>query len=432
MSNGDENDDSGPDEEGEETEAEQRDPADFDNPEEFESRLDEAEETVDAAETEDDLDDVDELLDSLEEDLEDAEFYVPEPEDEDDDPEDPRDDLEDRLSDLRDTAEDKRGPYLEDIIDILEDAHSTVSSSEWTEKGEGEAANAVAEFFETANSELGESFALDERGAEAVAEQLGDVTETIGDTSLDPDDDAETIATLLEGANQLTDDLDDAQVWSDLEVREQLRRQGFYDVLKPETRRDFPPEWNAIKIYEKEGEVEPILMAMDKLGSDFMEDNILDALEHMAPVEAYDQVQALAQRRNKQAVRILGRIGDDRACEMLHDFLGGGDVALEIVSLRSLGAIGSQDSTEPVAQRLDADNPEIRSAAGRALGQIGDTRAIEPLEDVLSNDMNDTVRASAAWALNSIGTERALDAAAPYADDRAYLVQVEGEKAASN
>jgi HEAT repeat protein len=61
---------------------------------------------------------------------------------------------------------------------------------------------------------------------------------------------------------------------------------------------------------------------------------------------------------------------------------------------------------------------------------IGDTRAIEPLGDVLAEDEDDTVRASAAWALNQIGTGRALEAAAAYADDRSYIVQVEAEKAA--
>ena len=39
-------------------------------------------------------------------------------------------------------------------------------------------------------------------------------------------------------------------------------------------------------------------------------------------------------------------------------------------------------------------------------------------------------RAAAAWALRQIGTERALAAAADYADDRAYLVQHEASQAA--
>jgi HEAT repeat protein len=160
-----------------------------------------------------------------------------------------------------------------------------------------------------------------------------------------------------------------------------------------------------------------------------MEENILDALEHIAPKEAFEAMHQRAQKRATQPIRILGRIGDDRACETLHDFLGGGDVKLEKTTLRALGGIGSEESTQPVADRLVADGPEIRSLAARSLGLIGDTRAIEPLARVLDEDDADEVRASAAWALNQIGTERALEAAAAYADDRSYIVQVEAEKA---
>jgi len=436
MSNGDEQDEDTPAEEsGDEAEddADTETADDLDSPAEFEARLDDAADALEAAETEDDLDDVEATLDGIESDLEDAEFPTPEPdEDEDeDDVEDPGDDLADRLSDLRDDLEDERGPYVEDVTDVLADAEGTVTTSEWTERGEGEAAGAVARFFTTASEQLDESFELEGEEPGAVAKQLAAVREGIGETALDPDDDADTIAALLDAAETLTSELDDAQVWSDLEIREQLRRQGFYEVLAPENRKDFPPEWTAVKIYKKEGEVEPILTALDSLGSDFMEENVLDALEHIAPEEAFEAVHALAQRRNKQPVRILGRIGDERACSTLHDFLGGGDVELEKTSLRALGAIGSEESTEPVAQRLDADNPAVRSSAARALGLIGDTRAIDPLAERLAEDDADEVRASAAWALTQIGTESALEVAAEYADDRSYLVQFEAEKAAS-
>ena len=429
MSDGDEPEDDGEPAEAEPSEEELADPA------EFERRLDEAAELVEAAETEDDLDEADETLDGIEADLADAELPVPEPEteegedDEDVEPEDPKEEFEDRISDLRGDVDDQRGPYREDITDVIEDAESTITGSEWAEEGETEVAAAVETFFGSAGETLGESFELDAESPEDVAAELGELRETIGDTPLDPDDDAAAIADLLDAAEALTGDLDDATLWTDLEIREQLTREGFYDVLTPEVTKDFPPELSAINVYEKRGEVEPILSAMDKFGSDFMEENILDALEHLAPPEAYDQVQALAQRRNLQPIRILGRIGDERACDTLENFLGGGNVELEKTTLEALGMIGSEDSTEPVAQQLAADNPEVRSSAARALGLIGDTRAIDPLGDVLAEDDADEVRASAAWALNQIGTARALETAAEYADDRSYLVQVEAEKA---
>ena len=392
----------------------------------MEARLDEAAEALEAAETEADLDGVAKQLDAVEAALEEAD--LPEPDDEGE--ENPAERIDGRLSELRDDLEDARGPYLEDATSILEDAEGTLTDSEWTEDGEDAAVAAVGAFLETANETAGLELAAEGETPEEVAEDLAADRETVAGLDLDPDEDAETIEGLLEAAETLEADLEDAEVWSDLTVREQLDAEGFYDVLDPENRKDFPPEWNAVKLYEAAGEVEPILLALETFESDFMEENILDALEHIAPKEAFEAVHERAERRDHQAVRILGRIGDERACETLEDFLGGGDVKLELVTLRALGAIGNTESTQAVADRLVADSADVRSAAARALGQIGDTRAIDPLADVLADDDADEVRASAAWALNQVGTERALEVAADYTDDRSYIVQAEAEKAA--
>jgi HEAT repeat protein len=392
----------------------------------MEARLEEASEALEAAETEADLDDVEAQLDAVEAALEEAD--LPEPDDEDE--ESPEERIEERLSELRDDLAEARGPYLEDVTAILEEAEGTLTDSEWTEDGEGAAVAAVETFLEAANEAADLELAAEGETPEEVTEDLAAGRETVAGLGLDPDDDAETVGELLEAAETLEADLEDAEVWSDLTVREQLDAQGFYDVLNSKNRKDFPPEWNAVKLYEKAGDVEPILLALETFESDFMEENILDALEHIAPAEAFEPVHERAERRDHQAVRILGRIGDERACETLEDFLGGGDVKLELVTLRALGAIGSTDSTQAVANRLVADSADVRSAAARALGQIGDTRAIDPLADVLADDDADEVRASAAWALNQVGTERALEVAAGYTDDRSYIVQAEAEKAA--
>ena len=395
------------------------------DPADLETRLDDAEEALESAETEADLDAIEETLDDIEADLEAAD--LPEPEDDDED--DPTEVMEGRLSDLRDSLDDQRGPYVSDVADIVSEAASTLRDSEWTEDGEADALAAAETFDDDLSETLDEGVAVDTDSVEDAADSLDSASETIADLDLDADEDAETIAELLEAAETLADALDAAEVWDDLTVREQLDAQGFYDVLNPKNRKDFPAEWNAVKIYEKQKDVEPMLTALDRFESDFMEENVLNALEHIAPEEAFEELHQRAQKRAVQPIRILGRIGDDRACETLHDFLGGGDVKLEKTTMRALGAIGSEESTQPVANRLVADNPEIRSLAARSLGLIGDTRAIEPLERVLEEDDADEVRASAAWALNQIGTERALDAAAAYADDRSYIVQVEAEKA---
>lgn len=393
----------------------------------LEERLDEAAAAVEAAETEADLDDTGATLDEIEADLDDATLAGAPGQDESED--DPRERLSNRIGELRDSVENQRGPYAETVTDELDSAGERITTTEWTDEGLADVGTAAQRFVETTGETLGESCTVDTGNSETITTGLSDVSAAIEAAGLHPDEDEEAIATLLAGVESLTDALDNAQVFGDLEIREQLRRTGFYDVLTPRNRTDFPPEWNAIKLYESRGEAGPILTALEKLDSEFMQDNILDALEHFAPEAAFEDVQALAKRRNEQPVRILGRIGDERACEMLEGFLGGRDIELEKTALWALGCIGAERSTEPVAQRLVADSAEVRSAAARSLGLLGDTRAIDPLADRLAGDDDERVRASAAWSLNQIGTARALDAVGEYADDRSYLVQTEAEKA---
>jgi hypothetical protein len=395
----------------------------------LEERLNEAESTLDAAETEAILDEVESTLDDIEADLEAADF--PEPDEDAEDAEDPQEALENRLADLRDRLEDERGPYATDVAEIVADAAGTVRDTRWTDDGEPDVVVAVESYLSTATDHLSDSFATESEATDDLAAALEDVAAALEESGLDADDDAETIATLLEDAETLADDLDAAEQWDDLSIQGQLDHEGFYDVLDTENRKDYPPEWSAVKVYEQQNEPEPILLALDRLDSDFMEENILDSLVRMGSPEAFEEMHQRAQKRNKQPVEILGKIGDERALETLHDFVDGdGDPQLQKVTLRAIGEIGSEESTGAVANRLAADNYEVRSAAARALGLIGDTRAIDPLADVLADDEADEVRASAAWALNRIGTERALDVAAEYTDDSAYIVQAEAEKAA--
>jgi len=58
------------------------------------------------------------------------------------------------------------------------------------------------------------------------ATALDAVAGTIADLGLDPDDDSEEIAGLLEAAETLEDDLEAAETWQDLTVQEQLAAQG--------------------------------------------------------------------------------------------------------------------------------------------------------------------------------------------------------------
>jgi HEAT repeat protein len=432
MSDGD---DETTESDGSETEADEQETVESETGEEtalsantLQSRLEDAEEDLEAAETEDDLDEVEAKLDAIEEDIEAAD--LPEPDEDDEDDDDPREELETQLSDLRDELESQRGPYAQDVIDEIEDVRGTVEDTRWTEQGEREVAEAVESFVGAANDALGSDVALDSQSSAAAADALGRVVESVEGADLDADDDEETIASLLEATDELSTGIDDAQAFDDLEINEQLAYEGFYDVLGHY--KDYPPEWAALKEHEQQGNVEMVLLALDKLGSEFMEEHCMETLIRMGDPAAFEEMHQRSQKRNKPAIRALGKMGSgaEGAVETLVEYVDAdSDPGLQKVTFRALGEIGDERATQPLANKLEMDNDIVRPHAVRALGLLGDTRAVEPLIDTLTNDEDDSVRASAAWALRQIGTEKALEAAAERSDDRSFLVQDEAGRA---
>ena len=420
MSDGDESDEGG---------------ADADAPAEgadaIAERLDTAADALADAETEADLDDVATTLDDIEADL--AETDLPEPDEDDEEAEDPAADLEDRIADLRDDLESARGPYAEDVTDVVEDANTTIESTRWTETGVEDLHDAVAAFVdavddtlaETVDPELGEE-------TDSLVAALDAASETVAAADLDPDEDADSIAELVEAADALSAGVEDAEAYDDLSVREKLRVEGFYDVLGTK-HKDFPPEWSALKEWEKHDDVEMVLLLLDLMGdSDFMERHCIESLERMANPDCVDAMLERAERRDQDAIRVIGKTGhaSEEVLDTFHEFVDG-DPSLQVVVLRALGELGSSESTQPVADQLAAEEARVRSQAARALGMLGDPRAVDPLGDVLADEEEtENVRASAAWALVQIGTRDALTTAAEYADDRSYVVQSEAERAA--
>ncbi|MFC7128672.1 HEAT repeat domain-containing protein [Haloferax chudinovii] len=395
------------------------------SPESFDERLTEAEEALDAAETEADLDEVEATLDDIDADVEAAD--LPEPDDEDE--EDPAEELESRLSDLRGDLESQRGPYAEDAVETLDEATSTITDTRWTEQGEGEIVAAVETFADEFNGVLDASVSVDGDDEDALTAAVDAAVSAVEAAALDADENAETIADLIEVADGLADGLDDAQEWDDLETREKLQVQGFYDVLGHY--KDYPPELSALKEHEKRGNVEMIALAFESFQSDFMQEYCIEAFTRMNDDRAYETIEGQAKRRDKDVIKAIGKMAAEEGVEMLVDYVDtDSDPALQKVVFKALGEIGSEEATQPVANKLVTENDNVRSAAARALGLIGDTRAVEPLSDVVADDDVDSVRASAAWALRQIGTKDALDAAAGYADDRSFLVQRESELAA--
>ena len=414
--------------------------------------LDEIETALEDAETEAALDDVAALADDAESVL--AEADLPEPDEDDEDGDDPRGDLEARIEALRDGIDDARGPYAADVLDAIEAAGETLETTRWTAAGRDDAVAAVTEFVDAAAEAVDDGVAADaiettpEGGVDTAADATDDaaaedriaalvdaldaVAAGIDGIGLDPDDDAETIAALLEATDVLDAGLDDAEEWDDLETHEQLRAQGYYDVLGHY--KDFPVEWAALKEHESRGNVDMILLALDALQSDFMERHCLEALERMGKrgkTEAsLEELLGRAGKRDQFAIRILGTMAAAEAAETLIEYVDeDSNPQLQKATFKTLGEVGATDAVGPLAEKLTMENDQVRPYAARALGLIGDTRAIEPLANALEEDDDDDVRAAAGWALRQIGTREALEAVAEYADERSFVVQTEAEKA---
>lgn len=393
--------------------------------------LDAVADQLEAADTETALDEVETLVDDAESAFADEELPEPEAEDE----EDPQAELESRIEALREDLEAKRGPYAEDIVDDIEAAASTIEDTKWTETG----VKAVADAGEAFADALAETIEVDvhpeSTDEESVVVALKSHAEGVEEADLDADDDADTIAALVEAVDTLTTALDDAEEWDDLESREKLRAQGFFDPLGHY--KDYPVEWSALKAHEREGNVEMILLALDSMGSDFMERHCLEALQRMgkkaATEEAIQTMLDRAGKRDEDGIRILGKMAADEATETLLEYVDeDSDPGLQQVTFKALGEIGAEDAVEPIANKLTMDNEHVRPLAARALGLIGDTRAVDPLAETLETDASDNVRAAAAWALRQIGTQNALETVAEYTDERVFIVQTEAKKASES
>jgi hypothetical protein len=395
------------------------------SPDTLDARLDDAEEGLEAAETEADLDEAEATLDAVESDIDAA------AEEDADDDEDPFEEVTDRLDDLRESLEDQRGPYADDVLDDIDGHQSTIESTRWTANGIPAIQEAVDAFLDAAGDALDTDFGTaDEEDPEALVHELDAVADAVEDAGLDPDEDADALTALVAAADDLGTGIEDAEEWNDLEVNEQLRAEGYYDVLGHY--KDFPVEWAALKEHEKQGNIEHVLRALDALDSDFMERHCLETITRMGDAGAFDEMHQRAQKRDRPGVKALGKMGDGavEAVETLVEYVDtDSDPQLQKVTFRALGEIGSEEAVQPLANKLEMDNDNVRPLAARALGLIGDTRAVEPLSDTLETDEDRSVRTAAAWALRQIGTEEALEAAAAYTEAKSYTLESEAEKA---
>ncbi|MDZ7689093.1 MAG: HEAT repeat domain-containing protein [Halobacteriales archaeon] len=159
----------------------------------------------------------------------------------------------------------------------------------------------------------------------------------------------------------------------------------------------------------------------------------------------------------REMVEALGRIGDERAVDVLIDELGNNDTKME--AMDALGRIGSEEATDELVEMLEPEEEgsgtHVRAKAAETVGQIGDEAAVgalvenledesarvrgtaadalarigvddegavDALADLLEDEPEESVRLSAAKALREIGTEGAREVLTEYENDRNELV----------
>ena len=141
-----------------------------------------------------------------------------------------------------------------------------------------------------------------------------------------------------------------------------------------------------------------------------------EAVPPLRPVLAYPDP-----RVRKEVVKALTRIGTAAAADALLQRLGDPDPGVRQSVIAALGTLKVTRAIEPLAEvarqfSVFAKEADTQKAAIMALGSIGDPQVIPVLVELLrrrtwlNRRLNDEVRAAAAAALGTVGTEPATEA----------------------
>jgi len=110
----------------------------------------------------------------------------------------------------------------------------------------------------------------------------------------------------------------------------------------------------------------------------------------------------------KSAVNGLGKLGDSKAIDPLIKVLNKEENKYVIQQVGyALELIGDPKAVEGLILALDHKNGTVRFYAGQCLGHLGDSKAVEPLINALS-DKDLGVRSGAVTALRNIKDPRAI------------------------
>ncbi len=104
----------------------------------------------------------------------------------------------------------------------------------------------------------------------------------------------------------------------------------------------------------------------------------------------------------------LGKIGGDRALELLLNYANSDDLTVKNYSLQALGMIGREEAVPILLDALKHQNNDVFASAAEALGQIG--KPVVPHLIRLLDQGADDARCVAAWQLGSLRYPDAIPA----------------------
>lgn len=110
----------------------------------------------------------------------------------------------------------------------------------------------------------------------------------------------------------------------------------------------------------------------------------------------------------KEAVSLLGQIGDERDVSLLTNFLTRKESELKWEAAQALAKHPSNSALQALLEALTQSDAEIAGAAAVALGVRSDEVARKPLEKLLSN-YDESVRYRAVFALQKLGAGASAD-----------------------
>jgi HEAT repeat protein len=104
----------------------------------------------------------------------------------------------------------------------------------------------------------------------------------------------------------------------------------------------------------------------------------------------------------------LGKIQDTNAVEPLIKTLSDEDVSVRQRAALALGKIKAQSAVMPLIEKLSDEDYRVRSSAVSALVSIGDKMAVEPLLKELNGKHDQLYKDEIVWALGELGDKKAL------------------------